>query len=62
MLKRLLQKLTSTKVWLTGWACFMISYIVVKNLDSFFGIALALCSVPLSYFAVNEIQKYLTNK
>ena len=62
MWKRLLTKLTSSKLWLTAWACFLITFIVMSGLTEFFGIALALCSVPLSYFAVNEIQKYLQNK
>jgi len=60
MWSRLLTKLTSTKLWLTAWACFLITYIVINDKSNFFGIGLALCSVPLSYFAVNEIQKYLS--
>ena len=60
VLERIILKLTSSKLWLTAWACFLITYIVVKGLSDFFGIGLALCSIPLSYFAVNEIQKYLT--
>lgn len=61
-MKRLLKKLTSIKNLLTIWACFMVSYIVIKNKIEFYGIALALCGVCLSYFAVNEIQKYLEKK
>lgn len=62
ILQRIMLKLTSSKLWLTIWACFLITYIVVKGISDFFGIGLALCSIPLSYFAVNEIQKYLTTK
>jgi hypothetical protein len=61
-MRRFLKKLTSIKNLLTIWACCMVSYIVIKNKVEFYGIALALCGVCLSYFAVNEIQKYLEKK
>lgn len=61
-MKRFLKKLTSIKNLLTIWACFLVTYIVTKNKVEFYGIALALCGVCLSYFAVNEIQKYLEKK
>ena len=62
MWERVKMKITSTKFWITIWACFLITFIVVKDKQEFFGIGLALCSVPLSFFAVNELQKYLQNK
>lgn len=62
ILKRITLKLTSVKNQLTYWACFMVSYIVVKDKAEFYGIALALCGVCLSYFAVSEIQKHLEKK
>ena len=60
--KRILLKLTSVKNQLTYWSCFLITYIVMKDKVDFYGIALALCGVCLSYFAVSEIQKHLENK
>ena len=62
ILKRILLKLTSVKNQLTYWSCFLITYIVMKDKAHFYGIALALCGVCLSYFAVSEIQKHLENK
>lgn len=61
-MKRFLKKLTSIKNLLTIWACFLVTYIVIKNKVEFYGIALTLCWVCLSYFAVNEIQKYIFRK
>ena len=40
----------------------MVTYIVTKDKVGFYGVALALCGVCLSYFAVNEIQRYLEKK
>lgn len=60
--KRIAVKLTSVKNQLTYWSCFLISYIVIKNKVDFYGIALALCGVILSYFAVSEVQKHLEAK
>lgn len=62
MLKRIAIKLTSVKNQLTYWSCGLITYIVVKNKTEFYGIALALCGIALSYFAVSEIQKHLQIK
>jgi len=60
--KRIAVKLTSVKNQLTYWSCFLITYIVIKGKSDFYGIALALCGVCLSYFAVSEIQKHLENR
>mgnify|MGYP003571269313 CR=1 FL=1 len=62
ILKRIVLKLTSVKNQLTYWSCFLVTYIVMKGKEAFYGIALALCGVCLSYFAVSEIQKHLENK
>lgn len=62
ILKRIALKLTSVKNQLTYWSCFLITYIVVKNKADFYGIALALCGIALSYFAVSEIQKHIESK
>jgi len=62
ILKRIALKLTSVKNQLTYWSCFLITYIVVKNKVGFYGIALALCGIALSYFAVSEIQKHIESK
>lgn len=62
IVKRVAYKLTSVKNQLTYWSCSLITYIVVKGKVEFYGIALALCGIALSYFAVSEIQKHLEVK
>ena len=62
IVKRVLLKLTSVKNQLTYWSCGLITYIVVRDKIEFYGIALALCGIALSYFAVSEIQKHLESK
>lgn len=57
MLKRILLKLTSTKFCITLWAIALITVISLKNIESMNNIALALTSVPVSYFVANTIQK-----
>lgn len=57
MLKRILLKLTSTKFVITLWAIALITVISLKNIESMNNIALALTSVPVSYFIANTIQK-----
>lgn len=57
MLKRILLKLTSTKFCITLWAIALITAISLKNIESMNNIALALTSVPVSYFVANTIQK-----
>lgn len=58
-IKRVLVKLTSTKLWITLWSLFLISYITFANLVAFNNLALALVVIPTSYFVANEIQKRL---
>lgn len=55
--KRISIKLTSTKFCITLWAIALITIISLKNIESMNNIALALTSVPVSYFVVNTIQK-----
>lgn len=55
--KRISIKLTSTKFCITLWAIALITVISLKNIESMNNIALALTSVPVSYFVVNTIQK-----
>lgn len=62
MLKRVALKLTSVKNQLTYWSCFLVTYIVMRDKAEFYGIALALCGVALSYFAVSEVQKYIEKR
>lgn len=57
LLKRLFLKLTSTKFLITVWACFLVSYIVIKRLDDFSLLAEILSGVPFSYFGINMLQK-----
>lgn len=57
IIKRILVKLTSTKFCITLWAIALITVIALKNIDSMNNIALALTSVPVSYFIANTIQK-----
>ena len=56
-MKRILSKITSTKFIITVWAAILISFIVVKNIDTMNNIALALTTVPISYFIANQVQK-----
>ena len=62
-MKRILSKITSTKFIITVWAAIIISFIVVKNIDTMNNIALALTTVPISYFIANQVQKrhYIDN-
>lgn len=57
ILKRIAIKLTSTKFCITLWAIALITVISIKNIESMNDIALALTSVPVSYFIANTIQK-----
>ena len=57
ILKRIAIKLTSTKFCITLWAIALITVISLKNIESMNDIALALTSVPVSYFIANTIQK-----
>ena len=57
VIKRIFIKLTSTKFCITLWAVALITVIALKNIDSMNNIALALTSVPVSYFIANTIQK-----
>lgn len=56
-MKRILSKITSTKFIITVWAAILISFIVVKNIEPMNNIALALTTVPVSYFIANQVQK-----
>lgn len=57
IIKRIAIKLTSTKFCITLWAIALITVISIKNMESMNNIALALTSVPVSYFIANTIQK-----
>lgn len=57
IVKRIAIKLTSTKFCITLWAIALITVISLNNIESMNNIALALTSVPVSYFIVNTIQK-----
>lgn len=57
IIKRIAIKLTSTKFCITLWAIALITVISIKNIESMNDIALALTSVPVSYFIANTIQK-----
>jgi hypothetical protein len=50
-------KLASVKLWVTLWAIFMVSFIVIANRAEFMNIAQPLCFVPLGYLGVNVWQK-----
>ena len=56
-MRRVISKITSTKFIITVWAAILISFIVVKNIDTMNNIALALTAVPVSYFIANQVQK-----
>lgn len=55
---RLIVKLTSTKFLITVWACFLLTFIVLKGL-SYPTLEVLLAAVPLSYFGINIIEKKL---
>lgn len=57
IIKRIAIKLTSTKFCITLWAIALITVISIKNVESMNDVALALTSVPVSYFIANTIQK-----
>ena len=57
MIKRIFTKLTSFKNILTLWSVGMITYIVSANRVDWNNVSMALVAIPLSYFAVNIIQK-----
>ena len=57
IIKRIAIKLTSTKFCITLWAIALITVISLNNIESMNNIALALTSVPVSYFIANTIQK-----
>lgn len=57
IIKRIAIKLTSTKFCITLWAIALITVISLKNIESMNDVALALTSVPVSYFIANTIQK-----
>lgn len=55
-------KLKSIKVWVTFWALFLISYIVICDRASFHSVAQLLCAVPLTYIGANVAQKAIFRK
>lgn len=54
--KRVLVKFTSVKTLVTFWACFLISFLAIRNLSEYNNVALALTAVPIGYFAANSFQ------
>lgn len=57
-----LNKLKSTKLWITIWSIQMISFIVIANRTDFYGIAQLLTAVPMSYIVCNVAQKAIYSK
>jgi hypothetical protein len=55
-------KFKSTKLWITLWACAMISFIVIAGKTDFTSIATALCVMPVAYSAANVVQKKMYNQ
>lgn len=53
---RLIVKLTSTKFLITLWACFLLTFIVIKGL-SYPVLEPLLAAIPLSYYGVNILEK-----
>lgn len=52
-----MNKLKSSKLWITIWAIAMTTFIVVADRTNFEDIAQWLCSVPLAYIGANVWQK-----
>lgn len=61
-MKTILKKLTSIKLWICIWACWMISYVVVKQYTDFNTLALLLGSIPLSVIGANVALDYIWNR
>lgn len=55
-------KLKSVKLWVTVWSMALITYIVFRDKNDFYGIAQLLCSIPLSYVVANVAQKAIYKK
>lgn len=61
-IKKVLSKLASIKVWICIWACWLISFIVVKKMIEFTTLALLLGSVPLAVIGANVGLDYIWSK
>lgn len=55
-------KFRSAKLWVTIWAIFMVSFIVIANRSEFIIIAQLLCGVPVAYIRANVWQKQIFSK
>lgn len=55
-------KFRSAKLWVTIWAIFMVSFIVIANRSEFIIIAQLLCGVPVAYIGANVWQKQIFSK
>lgn len=55
-------KFRSAKLWVTIWAIFMVSFIVIANRSEFIIIAQFLCGVPVAYIGANVWQKQIFSK
>jgi hypothetical protein len=55
--KSVLQKISSTKIWITVWAMVMATRMIWEGQD---GVALAmLLAAPLSYMGLNVLQDFI---
>lgn len=60
--RKLTDKLKSTKMLITIWACGLITFIVLSGKEAFIPIASLLTGCPLAYFVVNGVQHYINDK
>lgn len=58
-----MNKLKSVKLWVTIWACGLLTYIVVADKTNWSNLALAISAIPIAYGPLNISQKnILKNK
>ena len=61
MLRRILTKLTSTKMWICLWSMAMVTYLIfTKQADNTTTYILA--TVPMAYSGLNVLQKRIVNE
>lgn len=63
IVKRMLLKLTSAKLWITIWAMVIVTYMVfTKQIQDNQTLVIILSSVPLAYCGLNVLQKNIEQK
>lgn len=55
-------KLRSAKLWVTIWAMFMVTFIVIADRSAYTSILPVLSSVPIAYIGANVWQKNIYSR